>query len=73
MMSAQKLAERVRTALSGQGALREVKMFAGIGFMLNGNLIAGAWRCLTCDRFPKRPDVHEKSYHDPLAGRMSLP
>ena len=44
MMSAEKLAESVRTALSGQGALREVKMFGGIGFMLNGNLIAGASR-----------------------------
>jgi TfoX/Sxy family transcriptional regulator of competence genes len=32
----------VRTALAGAGTLREVKMFGGIGFMLDGNLIAGA-------------------------------
>lgn len=44
MMSAEKLAECVRTALAGQGAVREVKMFGGIGFMLNGNLIVGASR-----------------------------
>ena len=44
MMSAQQLAESVRTALSREGALREVRMFGGIGFMLNGNLIAGASR-----------------------------
>jgi len=31
-----------RAALSGAGAIREVKMFGGIGFMLNGNLLAGA-------------------------------
>jgi TfoX/Sxy family transcriptional regulator of competence genes len=32
----------VRAALLGAGTIREVKMFGGIGFMLNGNLIAGA-------------------------------
>src|SRR5215472_18944136 len=34
----------VRTAASGAGAISEVKMFGGIGFMLNGNLLAGASR-----------------------------
>jgi len=38
----QDLAASVRAALTGAGAVREVKMFGGIGFMLNGNLIAGA-------------------------------
>jgi TfoX/Sxy family transcriptional regulator of competence genes len=33
---------RVRTALAGAGALREVKMFGGVGFMLNGNMVAAA-------------------------------
>ena len=32
----------MRAALAGAGAVREVRMFGGIGFMLNGNLIAGA-------------------------------
>jgi TfoX/Sxy family transcriptional regulator of competence genes len=36
------LAAGVRAALSGAGTVREVKMFGGIGFMLNGNMIAGA-------------------------------
>jgi len=40
----QELATYVRAALAGAGTLREVKMFGGIGFMLNGNLIAGASR-----------------------------
>ena len=31
---------RVRGVLTGFGAIREVKMFGGIGFMLNGNMIA---------------------------------
>jgi TfoX/Sxy family transcriptional regulator of competence genes len=38
----QELVARVRAALLDAGAVREVKMFGGVGFMLNGNLIAGA-------------------------------
>jgi len=34
------LAASVRTALAGASAIREIKMFGGIGFMLNGNLVA---------------------------------
>ena len=36
------LAGRVRAGLKGTGAIHEIKMFGGIGFMLNGNLVAGA-------------------------------
>jgi TfoX/Sxy family transcriptional regulator of competence genes len=39
---AEQLAAAVRAALSDAGNVREVKMFGGIGFMLNGNLLAGA-------------------------------
>ena len=35
------LAERMRVALAGTGAIREVKMFGGLCFMLNGNMVAG--------------------------------
>jgi TfoX/Sxy family transcriptional regulator of competence genes len=35
------LAERVRGALAGTGAIREVRMFGGLCFMLNGNMVAG--------------------------------
>jgi TfoX/Sxy family transcriptional regulator of competence genes len=38
------LAARVRAALSRAGTIREVQMFGGIGFMLNGNLLAAASR-----------------------------
>lgn len=36
------LAASVRAALSDAGATREIKMFGGIGFMLNGNMVAAA-------------------------------
>ena len=35
------LAERMRSALAGTGAVREVRMFGGLCFMLNGNMVAG--------------------------------
>ena len=36
------LAAGVRAALAGTGNIAEVKMFGGIGFMLNGNMVAAA-------------------------------
>ncbi|HZR55679.1 MAG TPA: TfoX/Sxy family protein [Terriglobales bacterium] len=38
------IATSVRAALADAGVVREVKMFGGIGFMLNGNLVAAASR-----------------------------
>ncbi len=40
----QELAANVRAALARTGNIREVTMFGGIGFMLNGNLVAAASR-----------------------------
>ena len=36
----EKLAERVRAALTGASQVSEVKMFGGLGFLLNGNMVA---------------------------------
>ena len=36
----EKLAGHVRVALADAGPVREVKMFGGLGFMLNGNMVA---------------------------------
>jgi TfoX/Sxy family transcriptional regulator of competence genes len=35
------LAARMRAALAGTGTVREVRMFGGLCFMLNGNMVAG--------------------------------
>jgi TfoX/Sxy family transcriptional regulator of competence genes len=40
MTAEEKLAGDVRAHLSPMGEIREVKMFGGLGFMLNGNLVA---------------------------------
>ena len=39
-MTNEKLAADIRAHLASAGAIREVKMFGGIGFMLNENLTA---------------------------------
>jgi TfoX/Sxy family transcriptional regulator of competence genes len=44
MTDDKKLAEDVRSALAGAGDIREIRMFGGIGFMLNGNMVAAASR-----------------------------
>jgi TfoX/Sxy family transcriptional regulator of competence genes len=38
----EKLTASIRSALAETGAVREARMFGGIGFMLNGNLLLGA-------------------------------
>ena len=38
------LAERIRQALSRRKHVEEKKMFGGVGFLLNGNLLVGVWK-----------------------------
>ena len=38
------LAERIRKALSRRKNIEEKKMFGGIGFLLNGNMLIGVWK-----------------------------
>jgi TfoX/Sxy family transcriptional regulator of competence genes len=40
MAADETVATDVRDALAGTGAISEVKMFGGLGFMLNGNMVA---------------------------------
>jgi len=38
------LAQRIRDALARTKGVVEKKMFGGIGFMLNGNMLVGVWK-----------------------------
>lgn len=40
------LAGRIRDALVRQPGIEEKKMFGGVGFLLNGNMLVGVWRDL---------------------------
>lgn len=43
-MNTDDVAAGVRSALAGAGEMREIKMFGGLGFLLNGNMIAAVSR-----------------------------
>jgi TfoX/Sxy family transcriptional regulator of competence genes len=38
------LAARIRTALARKKSIEEKKMFGGVGFLLNGNMLVGVWK-----------------------------
>ena len=38
------LAQRIRDALEGKQGVEEKKMFGGVGFLLNGNMLVGVWK-----------------------------
>jgi TfoX/Sxy family transcriptional regulator of competence genes len=38
------LAERIRQGLARPKGIEEKKMFGGIGFLLNGNMLVGVWK-----------------------------
>ncbi|HWB10227.1 MAG TPA: TfoX/Sxy family protein [Pirellulales bacterium] len=44
MVFSESLASRARDALSGVRGVTEKKMFGGVGFLLNGNLLVGVWK-----------------------------
>jgi TfoX/Sxy family transcriptional regulator of competence genes len=64
------LSARVRAALAGAGTIREVKMFGGIGFMLNGNMVVGVFRGGLLVRVGK--DQYGKALHRPGARPMEM-
>ena len=38
------LAARIRNALARKKGVEEKKMFGGVGFLLNGNMLVGVWK-----------------------------
>jgi TfoX/Sxy family transcriptional regulator of competence genes len=38
------LAERIRKGLARRKSIQEKRMFGGIGFLLNGNMLVGVWK-----------------------------
>src|ERR1700719_2372671 len=64
------LAERIRALLAGTGSVREVRMFGGLCFMLNGNIVAGASKRGLLVRVGK--DQHTRALARPDAKRMEM-
>jgi TfoX/Sxy family transcriptional regulator of competence genes len=66
----EELAANVRAALARAGDVREIKMFGGIGFMLNGNLVVAASRRGLLARVGK--DQHRAALARPGARAMVM-
>ena len=57
------LAARIRHALARHKNVEERKMFGGVGFLLNGNLLVGVWKDSLCVRLG--PDQAEEALLEP--------
>lgn len=44
MAFSESLASRIRDVLARRGNIIEKKMFGGVGFLLNGNMLVGVWK-----------------------------
>ena len=59
MAFSEALATRIRQRLARRKNIEEKKMFGGVGFLLNGNLLVGVWKDSLCVRLG--PDQAEEA------------
>jgi TfoX/Sxy family transcriptional regulator of competence genes len=57
------LAGRIRDALARKSGVEEKKMFGGVGFLLNGNMLVGVWKDSLIVRLG--PDEYEDALLEP--------
>ena len=70
MAFSEALAERIRQALARRKGIEEKKMFGGIGFLLNGNLLVGVWKDSLCVRLG--PDNYDDALLEPHVGKFDI-
>ena len=63
MAFSEALAERIRQQLARRKNVEEKKMFGGVGFLLNGNLLVGVWKDSLIARLG--PDEGEEALLEP--------
>src|SRR5258708_3869302 len=57
------LAARIRQSLARRKNVEDKRMFGGIGFLLNGNMLVGVWKDSLIVRIG--PDEHQKAVLEP--------
>ena len=57
------LAARIRKTFARKKGIEEKKMFGGVGFLLNGNMLVGVWKDSLCVRLG--PDQAEEALLEP--------
>ena len=65
------LAARIRNALARKKGVEEKKMFGGIGFLLNGNMLVGVWKDSLVVRLG--PDEAEEALKEPHVNSSTSP
>jgi TfoX/Sxy family transcriptional regulator of competence genes len=63
MAFSEALAERIRQRLARRKNVEEKKMFGGVGFLLNGNMLLGVWKDSLIVRLG--PDEGEEALKEP--------
>ena len=64
------LAERIRQRLARRKNIQEKKMFGGVGFLLNGNLLVGVRKDSLC--VPLGPDQAEEALLEPYVKKFDI-
>lgn len=64
------LAARIRSALARKKGITEKKMFGGVCFLLNGNMLVGVWKEFLIARLG--PDQGEDALLEPHVRKMDI-
>lgn len=64
------LAERICQALARKKNIEEKKMFGGISFLLNGNMLVGLWKESLVVRLG--PEKDEEALKEPHVGKFNI-
>ena len=59
----ERLAENIRRRIGGGKGISDKKMFGGLGFLLNGNMLVGVWKDSLIVRVG--PEQYEESLREP--------
>jgi hypothetical protein len=64
------LATRIRDALARKKGIEEKKMFGGVGFLLNGNMLVGVWKDSLIVRLG--PDNYDDALLEPHVKELDI-
>ena len=70
MAFSESLATRIREALASKKGVEEKKMFGGVGFLLNGNMLVGVWKEFLIARLG--PDQGDDALLEPHVKKMDI-
>jgi len=70
MAYSESLAERIRGMVARRRGVTENKMFGGVGFLLNGNMLVGVWKTSLIVRIG--PGAYDEALRKPHVGEFDI-